>query len=117
MMLLGRGTLNGVRVLGGGTVDLMRVDALGSIPHDTESGTYLLGPGYGFGLGFSVRIADGESAFPGTKGAFGWGGAFGTQFVVDPVRDMAAVLMINQINQFPRIFEMFNTLVYQTMID
>jgi CubicO group peptidase (beta-lactamase class C family) len=117
MMLLGRGALNGVRVLGGGTVDLMRADALGSIPHDTESGTYLLGPGYGFGLGFSVRIADGESAFPGTKGAFGWGGAFGTQFVVDPARDMAAVLMINQINQFPRIFEMFNTLVYQTMID
>jgi CubicO group peptidase (beta-lactamase class C family) len=117
MMLLGRGALNGVRVLGGGTVDLMRADALGSIPHDTESGTYLLGPGYGFGLGFSVRIADGESAFPGTKGAFGWGGAFGTQFVVDPVRDMAAVLMINQINQFPRIFEMFNTLVYQTMTD
>jgi CubicO group peptidase (beta-lactamase class C family) len=117
MMLLGRGALDRVRVLGGGTVDLMRVDALGSIPHDTESGTYLLGPGYGFGLGFSVRIADGESAFPGTKGTFGWGGAFGTQFVVDPVRDMAAVLMINQINQFPRIFEMFNTLVYQTMID
>src|SRR5262249_4658873 len=49
MMLLGRGALNGVRVLGGGTVDLMRVDALGSIPHDTESGTSLLGPGYGFG--------------------------------------------------------------------
>jgi CubicO group peptidase (beta-lactamase class C family) len=56
-------------------------------------------------------MADGESAFPGTKGAFGWGGAFGTQFLVDPERDMAAVLMINQINQFPRIFEMFNTLV------
>jgi CubicO group peptidase (beta-lactamase class C family) len=64
-----------------------------------------------------VRIADGESAFPGTKGAFGWGGAFGTQFVVDPQRDMAAVLMINQTNQFRRIFEIFNTLVYQTMID
>jgi CubicO group peptidase (beta-lactamase class C family) len=117
MMLLGHGALNGVRVLGGGTVDLMRADALGPIPHDTESGAYLLGPGYGFGLGFSVRTADGESAFPGTKGAFGWGGAFGTQFLVDPVRDMAAVLMINQSNQFPRIFEMFNTLVYQTMTD
>jgi CubicO group peptidase (beta-lactamase class C family) len=117
MMLLGRGALDGVRVLGAGTVDLMRADALGSIPHDTESGRYLLGPGYGFGLGFAVRIADGESAFPGTKGTFGWGGAFGTQFLVDPQRDMSAVLMINQANQFPRIFEMFNTLVYQTIID
>jgi CubicO group peptidase (beta-lactamase class C family) len=116
-MLLNRGTLDGARVLGSGTVALMRSDALGQISHDTETGNYLLGPGYGFGLGFSVRIADGESAFPGTKGAFGWGGAFGTQFVVDPQRDMAAVLMIDQINQFPRIFELFNTLVYQTLTD
>jgi CubicO group peptidase (beta-lactamase class C family) len=85
-MLLNRGTLDGARVLGGGTVDLMRSDALGPISHDTETGNDLLGPGYGFGLGFSVRIADGESAFPGTKGAFGWGGAFGTAFVVDPQR-------------------------------
>ncbi len=116
-MLLDHGILGGTRVLGGGTVDLMRSDALGPIPHDTQSGEYLLGPGYGFGLGFSVRIADGESAFPGTKGAFGWGGAFGTQFVVDPQRDMAAVLMVNQLDQFPRIFELFNTLVYETVTD
>jgi CubicO group peptidase (beta-lactamase class C family) len=85
--------------------------------HDTESGAYLLWPGYGFGLGFSMRIADGESAFPGTKGAFGWTGAFDPHFVVDPQRDMAAVLMINQANQLRRIFEIFNTLVYQTIID
>ena len=116
-MLLGHGTLGGTRILGGGTVDLMRSDALGTIPHDTESGEYLLGPGYGFGLGFSVRIAAGESAFPGTVGAYGWGGAFGTQFVIDPQRDMAAVLMINQLNQFPRIFGLFNTLVYETVVD
>lgn len=116
-MLLNHGSLNGVRILGGGTVDLMRSDVLGTIPHDTESGDYLLGPGYGFGLGFSVRTDDGLSAFPGTKDAFGWGGAFGTQFVVDPRRDMAAVLMVNQLNQFPRIFEMFNALVYQTLND
>jgi CubicO group peptidase (beta-lactamase class C family) len=116
-MLLGHGALDRVRVLGGGTVDLMTADALGPISHDTQSGNYLLGPGYGFGLGFFVRIADGESAFPGTKGVFGWGGAFGTQFLVDPVRDMAAVLMVNQQNQFPRIFEMFNMLVYQAMED
>ena len=116
-MLLGHGALGNVRILGGGTVDLMRSDALGAIPHDTESGDYLLGPGYGFGLGFSVRLTDGQSAFTGTVGAFGWGGAFGTQFVVDPKRDLAAVLMINQLDQFPRIFEMFNTLVYETAVD
>jgi CubicO group peptidase (beta-lactamase class C family) len=116
-MLLNRGTLDGARVLGGGTVDLMRSDALGQISHDTETGNYLLGPGYGFGLGFAVRIAAGESAFPGTKGSFFWGGAFGTFFVVDPQRDMAAVLMIDQIKQWARIVEMFDTLVYETLTD
>ena len=116
-MLLNRGTLDGARVLGSGTVDLMRSDALGQISHDTETGNYLLGPGYGFGLGFAVRIAAGESALPGTKGAIGWGGAFGTKFVVDPQRGMAAVLMIDQINQNPRIFDVFNTLVYETLTD
>ncbi len=116
-MLLDRGALGNTRILGGGTVGLMRSDALGATPHDTESGDYLLGPGYGFALGFSVRLTSGENAFPGTIGAFGWGGAFGTQFVVDPQRDMAAVLMVNQIDKFPCIFELFNTLVYETVID
>ena len=52
-----------------------------------------------------------------TKGSYGWGGAYGTQFIIDPQRDMAAVLMINQVNQFNRIFELFNTLVYQMVVD
>ena len=116
-MLLNHGMLDETRVLGGGTIDLMRADALGAIPHDSDSGNYLLGPGYGFGLGFYVRIADGESPFMATRGAYGWGGAYGTQFIIDPQRDMAAVLMINQVNQFNRIFELFNTLVYQTLAD
>lgn len=116
-MLLDHGRLGEARILGAGTVDLMRADALGPISRDTESGRYLLGPGYGFGLGFSVRIADGQSAWPGATGDFGWGGAFGTQFLIDPAHDMAAVLMINQLDQFPRIFEMFNTLVYETLAD
>jgi CubicO group peptidase (beta-lactamase class C family) len=116
-MLLGHGALGEARILGGGTVDLMRSDALGPILRDTESGERLLGPGYGFGLGFAVRIAAGEAALPGSVGAFGWSGAYGTQFVVDPARDIGAVLMVNQQNQARRMWELFPTLVYQTMLD
>ena len=114
-MLLGGGTLDGVRVLGAGTVAHMTEDHLGAIPHDTPRGMYLLGPGRGFGLGFSVRLA-GDSPMSGTVGDFDWGGAFGTQFLVDPKQELVAVLMINQQNQFDRYFRLFRTLVYAGLV-
>lgn len=112
-MLLGGGTLDGARILGAGTVAHMTEDHLGAIPHDSPSGTYLLGPGRGFGLGFSVRLPA-DNAMPGSTGDFDWGGAFGTQFLVDPKEELVAVLMINQQNQFDRYFRLFRTLVYSS---
>ena len=41
--------------------------------------------------------------------------AFGTQFVIDPKRQMAAVMMINQRNQFDWCLNAFRTLVYQAL--
>jgi len=40
--------------------------------------------GYGFGLGFAVRKAQGMSPVPGSVGEFFWGGATGTYFWIDP---------------------------------
>jgi CubicO group peptidase (beta-lactamase class C family) len=51
--------------------------------------------------------------FPVVVGA--WGGGFGTQFVIDPARRMAAVLMLNQGNQFDWVFSRFRELVNQTL--
>lgn len=50
--------------------------------------------GHGFGLGFMVRIADGRSAFPGNVGDYSWPGIFGTQFWIDPKKDMFAIMMV-----------------------
>jgi len=112
--MLAGGILDGARILGAGTVAHMASDHLGHIPHDSPSGNYLLGDGRGFGLGFSVRLGNGVNAMPGSAGDYDWGGAYGTQFVVDPVREMVAVMMINQRNQFDHFFRLFRTLVYQT---
>jgi CubicO group peptidase (beta-lactamase class C family) len=114
-MILNGGVLDGARILGSGTVANMTRDHLGPIGHDTPSGLYLLGPGRGFGLGFAIRLPGGGSAQPGSEGDLDWGGAFGTQFVIDPREDMAAVLLVNQQNQFDWIFRVFRTLVYQTL--
>jgi CubicO group peptidase (beta-lactamase class C family) len=40
--------------------------------------------GYGFGLGFAVRLAAGMSPAPGSVGEYFWGGVTGTYFWIDP---------------------------------
>ena len=114
--LLGGGMLDGVRLLGAGTVALMLGDHLGRISRETASGAYLLGEGRGYGLGLSVRLGAGVSPMPGSTGDVEWMGATGCQLVVDPEREMVAVLMVNQASQFDHLFRLFRTLVYQAII-
>jgi CubicO group peptidase (beta-lactamase class C family) len=49
--------------------------------------------GYGFGLGFAVRMAPGMSPVPGSVGEFFWGGVTGTYFWIDPAEELIAVFM------------------------
>jgi CubicO group peptidase (beta-lactamase class C family) len=97
-MLLNGGELDGVRLLSRKTVELMTQDHLPpgiKIIHipipvlDVRPES-----GYGFGLGFMVRIADGRSAFPGSVGDYSWLGIFGTQFWIDPKKEMFAIMML-----------------------
>ena len=89
-MLLNGGTLDGTRLLGRKTVELMTADHLGDIAVAPDQ----LPPGHGFGLGFAVRLAAGLAPFPGSVGTYYWGGAAGTTFWVDPAERLTAVLMI-----------------------
>jgi CubicO group peptidase (beta-lactamase class C family) len=52
------------------------------------------GPGYGFGLGYSILRDPGKASEPLSPGSGGWGGAWGPYFFVDPVEEMTAILMI-----------------------
>jgi CubicO group peptidase (beta-lactamase class C family) len=91
-MLLGNGTLDGCRVLSPATVDFMTADHLGV--GISRADYYPPGPGYGFGLGFAVRLARGEAPFPGSCGDYFWSGVGGTYFWVDPVRGFFALLLL-----------------------
>ena len=62
-----------------------------------------------------MRLGQGVAAMPGSAGDWDWAGAQGKQFVVDPARELVAVLMVNQRNQFDHVFRLFRTLVYQTL--
>jgi len=112
-MLLNDGTLDGVRILGKKTVELMTANnlppAVGNL--GAAQGT----PGTGYGLGVSVQVdvpADGNLSSP---GAFGWSGAATTHFIVDPEEEMVAILMTQKAPFDARMISEFQTLVYQAI--
>ncbi|MDB5361415.1 MAG: beta-lactamase family protein [Rhodospirillales bacterium] len=115
-MLLNGGALDGAQILGAKTVAYMTADHLGDRRRDNSTGRYLLGPGHGFGLGFSIRLAAGESDMPGSVGDFSWGGLAGTQFWVDPREQLIAVMMIQQPNEFTDYWRLYRNLVYQAIV-
>ena len=95
-MLLNGGELDGARILSRKTVDLMTSDQLGSAI--ARGPLYLPGPGYGFGFGVQVRMAPGEAASLGSVGDYGWGGAYGTTFFVDPKERLIVIWMMQRPN-------------------
>jgi CubicO group peptidase (beta-lactamase class C family) len=107
-MLLNGGRFEGVRLLGRKTVEFMTADHLGPIPRAND----LLPPGHGFGLGFAVKTALGEHTEPGSVGSYGWSGAAGTAFFVDPAEAMFAVLMTQSPGLLDDVRELFRQGVY-----
>jgi len=112
-MLLGGGALGSVRLLGRKTVELMTADHLGSIP----GVEVMTGPGFGFGLGFAVRLADGLATSPGSAGQYYWGGIAGTVFWVDPREELVAVLLTQAPGQREYYRSLFRNLVYASLAD
>ncbi|MSV29587.1 MAG: class A beta-lactamase-related serine hydrolase [Bryobacterales bacterium] len=88
-MMLNGGTLEGTRLVSRKTIEQMTANHIGKLPmwNDTLHG-------YRFGLGLRVRADQGEAALLGSLGSFGWGGAHGTFFWVDPKEQMIGIMMI-----------------------
>jgi CubicO group peptidase (beta-lactamase class C family) len=90
LMLRNGGTLDGARIIGRKTLELMASDHLGA---GVKINGTLLAPGHGFGLGFAVRTEPGIAPFPGSVGQFFWSGIAGTFFWIDPKEDLVTVFM------------------------
>ena len=112
-MLLNHGRLDGVRLLSRKTVELMTADHLGPITGAPD----LLLPGYGFGLGFAVRLQAGISPVPGSIGQYFWGGLAGTTFWVDPAEQLFALMLIQAPGQRDYYRNLFRDLVYAAFAD
>jgi CubicO group peptidase (beta-lactamase class C family) len=118
--MLNKGELDGVRLLGRKTVELMTTNHLKGdmgdmgTPRFSES-TYL---GTGFGLGFSVTLDPAKAQIVGTPGEYAWGGAASTAFWCDPKEDMAVVLLTQLMpsSTYP-IRRELRVLSYQAVVD
>jgi CubicO group peptidase (beta-lactamase class C family) len=106
-MIRNGGALGAVRILAPRTVELMTTNQVGSLHSAT---------GLGFGLGFETTDRFGANGMD-SLGAFGWGGAYGTVYRVDPQARLVIVLMIQLMPNRTDIRTTFPTLVYQALME
>jgi CubicO group peptidase (beta-lactamase class C family) len=115
-MLLDGGELDGVRILGRKTVELMLRNHLNRLdPPVTQ-----FSDAEGFGLGGYVVLDVAARGRPGSPGQFGWAGAASTSYTIDPQERLVAILMLQHLprdvdGDLPRIGSRFQTLVYQAI--
>ncbi len=100
-MLLNGGELDGVRILGKKTVELMRY------PHHDDW----------FGLGFAVVTDKEPPNILESVGNFSWGGAAATTFWIDPKEELVAVLMTQLLNNRYPFQQQFKVLTYQALTE
>jgi CubicO group peptidase (beta-lactamase class C family) len=107
-MLVNGGQFNGKRLLSPRTVELM-----GS-PYASDT---LPGRARGEAWGLSVRVITDAVArnISLSNGSFGWQGAFGTHFWVDPKEKLVGLLMVQTSNQ--EMIRDFETAVMQSIVE
>ncbi|MCY4358877.1 MAG: serine hydrolase [Gammaproteobacteria bacterium] len=111
-MILNGGELNGVRLLGSKTVELMTSN------HTGDKNVYIRGPGYGFGLGFGVLEDPSKSFDVMSSGSYGWGGAYGTLYWADPQEKLIGLMFIQLAGHTPlNIRQRFTNVVTQSIVD
>jgi CubicO group peptidase (beta-lactamase class C family) len=121
-MILGGGELDGVRILGPRTLDLMRRNHLPTGGDLTSMGQPVFSEtrydGIGFGLGWSVVLDPARAQVSGNPGELAWGGMASTAFWIDPADDLAVIFMTQLIpsSAYP-IRRYLRSLVYQALVD
>ena len=100
------GSSGNTRILAPRSVALMTTNQIGDIYNK---------PRMGFGFGFETVEGYGASGME-APGSFGWGGAYGSNYRVDPTSGLVVVLMIQLMPNKTDFREKFASLVYQSLL-
>ena len=106
-MLLNGGELDGVRILAPKTIELMTTNQVGNLFSTS---------GEGFGLAFGTNERVGGNGLA-SVGSWGWGGAYGSMYRVDPKERMLMLFMIQQLPNRADVASRFPTVVYQALVE
>jgi CubicO group peptidase (beta-lactamase class C family) len=106
-MIRGDGRLGDVRILSPRSVRLMTTNQVGTLRATRDRG---------FGLGFETTDRFGANGLD-PVGAFGWGGAYGTIYRVDPSSGTTMLLMLQLLPNPTDIRAKFLTMVYQALVE
>ncbi len=123
-MLLGKGALDGVRVLSRKTVEAMTTDYLTSEQHTHATFAFSTNEMWATrGFGYGVQVLTKQTGLGPGVGTFGWPGGLGTAWYVDPREDLVAIILLQYQNAIvaadwrSKIGDDFLTLVYQAITD
>jgi CubicO group peptidase (beta-lactamase class C family) len=106
-MIARGGSWQGRQILAPHTVRLMNTNQLGALTSQS---------GLGFGLGFETTERYGANGMA-SPGSYGWGGAYGSTYLVDPVEGLIIVFMMNQLPNSSDVASRLRTLVYQALVE
>ena len=110
-MLCNGGTLDGKRILGRKTIELMTANHMATLPNNQAAARQK-----GFGLGVEVTTDLGQLSMPSSIGQFGWYGAATTYCQIDPKEKIVAIALAQH---FPfnqqGFFAQFQTGYYQAL--
>jgi len=101
------GALGKARILSPHAVQLMTTNQVGDLKNPR---------GLGFGYGFETHDKYGVSGME-SVGSWGWGGAYGTYYRVDPAERLTTVLMVQMIPNNTDLTDKFKASIYQALID
>lgn len=93
-MMLGKGTYQGVRILGSKTVEYMTRNHLNEQQFKTFDWEQLDGYGYGNLMRVMVNVAEAKQL--GSEGEYGWDGWLGCYVCMDPKEELAIIYVIQK---------------------
>jgi CubicO group peptidase (beta-lactamase class C family) len=121
-MLVGRGALDGVRLIAPKTLELMTANHLPGGQDLTQISRSLFSEstnaGIGFGLGFATVFDPPQTLLPVSYGEFYWGGMASTAFWIDPQEEISVVFMTQLMpSSTYAVRRELRTLVYSALVE